>query len=258
MFCNHCGAPNLDTAKFCVKCGQEIQGPAFSGGVPSSHVQPLAAPPMSVAPSVPQTSGLAIGSLICGILGIFFPAAIGAIIMGHLSRSEIKKSQGRLKGAGMALAGMILGYVFICFIPFLIIAAIAIPNLLRARIAANEASAVGSIRTVVKAEFAYAERFPQTGFVCSLKQLGGRGGSPEQAGLIDNALASGQKSGYVYELSGCEDDSPHKRFAVVAYPKLPGQSGQRGFCADESGVIRYLRYERSGSPQECLEVGSPL
>lgn len=206
------------------------------------------------AAGVPRTSGMAIGSLICGIFGIFFPAAIGAIIMGHLSRSEIRKSAGRIKGAGMALAGLILGYMFISVIPLLIIAAIAIPNLLRARIAANEASAVGSVRTVVKAQFSYADTYQNAGFACSLAELGGQGGSQEHAGLIDQGLASGEKNGYLFEVSGCEDQTPHKKFTIVAYPRSSGQSGQRTFCADETGVIRYLR----GDPGTCIEEGAPL
>lgn len=93
-----------------------------------------------MAPVESHTSGKAIASLICGIFFFILPAAIVAVILGHLSCSEIGKSLGRIRGRGLALAGLILGYFGVAFIPFiLIIAAIAIPNLLRARIAANEA-----------------------------------------------------------------------------------------------------------------------
>ena len=78
----------------------------------------------------------------------------------------------------------------------LIIAAIAIPNLLRSRIAANEASAVGSIRTLNTAEVTYASTYPDVGFNV-LANLGGAGGSATGAGLIDAVLASAVKSGYV-------------------------------------------------------------
>src|SRR4051812_14993355 len=79
----------------------------------------------------------------------------------------------------------------------LIIAAIAIPNLLRSRIAANEASAVGSIRTINTSEVTYASTYPNQGFA-TLANLGGAGGSSTGAGLIDSVLASGTKSGYVF------------------------------------------------------------
>src|ERR1051325_2546666 len=74
----------------------------------------------------------------------------------------------------------------------LIIAAIAIPNLLRSKIAANESSAVGSVRTIGTAEVTYASTYPQTGFA-DLSALGGAGGSATGAGLIDAVLASGTK-----------------------------------------------------------------
>src|SRR3954463_14861343 len=81
----------------------------------------------------------------------------------------------------------------------LIIAAIAIPNLLRSRIAANEASAVGSIRTINTSEVTYASTYPNQGFAL-LADLGGAGGSSTGAGLIDSVLASGTKSGYVFSV----------------------------------------------------------
>jgi Domain of unknown function (DUF4190) len=76
-----------------------------------------------------ETSGLAIGSLICGILFFLFPSAIAAIVMGHISRSEIRRAAGRKTGAGMALAGLVLGYVGISVAIVLFLTAIAIPNL---------------------------------------------------------------------------------------------------------------------------------
>src|SRR4051812_3049001 len=82
----------------------------------------------------------------------------------------------------------------------LIIAAIAIPNLLRSRIAANEASAVGSIRTINTSEVTYASTYPNVGFA-TLANLGGSGGSATGAGLVDSVLASGTKSGYVFAVT---------------------------------------------------------
>src|SRR5689334_25096834 len=83
----------------------------------------------------------------------------------------------------------------------LIIAAIAIPNLLRSRIAANEASAVGSIRTINTAEVTYSSTYPDVGFVL-LSSLGGAGGTSGAAGLLDSVLAGGTKSGYTFRVAG--------------------------------------------------------
>jgi prepilin-type N-terminal cleavage/methylation domain-containing protein len=126
----------------------------------------------------------------------------------------------------------------------LIIAAIAIPNLLRSRIAANEASAVGSVRTINTAEITYAATYPDIGFTCTASQLGPpASGTPTStaAGLIDSVLAGGAKSGYNLALSNCTGgtNQPIVTFTVTATPVSDGQTGIRRFCSDQSGVIRY-------------------
>src|ERR1700730_6890384 len=80
----------------------------------------------------------------------------------------------------------------------LIIAAIAIPDLLKSRQAANQASAVASLRTIISAEVTYASTY-NTGYSFFLSQLDGTGPpSMASAGLIDNVLATGAKSGYLF------------------------------------------------------------
>ncbi len=121
----------------------------------------------------------------------------------------------------------------------LIIAAIAIPNLLRSRIAANEASAVGSIRTINTSEVTYASTYPNVGFN-TLDTLGGAGGTSTGAGLIDAVLASGTKSGYVFSVatSGAATNGPSTTYTVIGDPQN-SQTGQRHFFSDQSGVIRF-------------------
>ena len=127
----------------------------------------------------------------------------------------------------------------------LIIAAIAIPNLLRSRIAANEASAVGSVRTINTAEVTYQTTYPAVGFTVTLTDLGGTpavcAGTPTStnACLIDNVLATGPKSGYTFALGGASGAVPEVTYDVTAIPTATGQSGQRSFFSDQSGVIRY-------------------
>ena len=118
----------------------------------------------------------------------------------------------------------------------LIIAAIAIPNLLRSRIAANEASAVGSIRTINTAEVTYASTYPDVGFA-DLASLGGAGGTSTGAGLIDSVLASGTKSGYSFTTS-VTGGTPTTQYTINGDP-VSAQTGQRHFFSDQSGVIRY-------------------
>ena len=109
----------------------------------------------------------------------------------------------------------------------LIIAAIAIPNLLRSRMAANEASAVGSLRTINTAEVTYASTYPAIGF-SSLASLGGTAGgtgTSAAAGLLDSVLASGTKSGYTFTVAvtAGTNNAPNPFYSANANPVLVGQ-----------------------------------
>ena len=252
MFCIRCGHENPAEANVCINCGQPLtaQAARFPGEAPSA-----AAPAGEARTDGKATASLVLGllSLVCGLL-----AGIPAVILGHISLSNIRKSGGRLKGEGIALAGLIMGYISLVAIPFLlIIAAIAIPNLLRSRIAANEASAVGSIRTINTSEITYAASNPQAGFSADLEKLGGSipcNASPTTACLIDPPLASGQRSGYrfTYEAQDTNGDQVLDAYFVQAVPVEPGTTGQRSFCSDESGVIRF------SSPEPCTKDSPPL
>ena len=136
----------------------------------------------------------------------------------------------------------------------LIIAAIAIPNLLRSRIAANEASAVGSIRTINTAEVTYASTYPDIGFA-GLASLGGPSSGTAtsgQAGLIDSVLSSGLKSGYSFTVS-VATGSPATLYIVNGDPVVRGQTGQRSFFSDQSGVIRYNTTAQAGATDSPLQ-----
>jgi type IV pilus assembly protein PilA len=128
----------------------------------------------------------------------------------------------------------------------LIIAAIAIPNLLRSRMAANEASAVGSLRTINTAEVTYSTTYPTVGFG-ALATLGGTAAncagatyaSSAKACLIDDVLATtAVKSGYNFTATA-GTGTPAVTYTSLAVPSVNGQSGQRAFCSDQSGVIRF-------------------
>ncbi len=126
----------------------------------------------------------------------------------------------------------------------LIIAAIAIPNLLRSRIAANQASCVGSLRTLNTAEVTYSSTY-NTGYSATLADLGppAAGSQPTAtaAGLIDEVLAAGNKSGYtlVYT-AGTADSSGHiNTYYAQGNPIDVGQTGQNYYYTDESNVIRF-------------------
>ena len=108
-----------------------------------------------------------------------------------------------------------------------ILAAVAVPNLLKSRSAANEASAIASVRTIVTAQITYSATVGNGSYAADLSEL-------EGSGLIDPALASGSKDGYAFVTVGAGDT-----FTVNADPTEMGSTGDRGFFSDQSGVIRY-------------------
>ncbi len=122
----------------------------------------------------------------------------------------------------------------------LIIASIAIPNLLRARMSANEASAVGAVRAVNTAQISYNSAYPAVGYAATLSVLGGTACSPPSstsACLIDSQLASGTKNGYNYSIAGVEG-TPAGSYQIIAAPSTPNQTGTRYFCSFADTTVR--------------------
>ncbi len=121
-----------------------------------------------------------------------------------------------------------------------IIAAIAIPNLLRSRMTSNEGSAIGTLRTVSTAE----QQFQAAGVVPFASGMGQYGTLPQLGAqnppFVDNVLAAGVKHGYVYvAVAGGVDGSP--TYTANADPVQMGASGNRGFFTDQSGVVRFAQ-----------------
>jgi hypothetical protein len=179
--------------------------------------------------SEPQTDGKAIGSLVCGIASVTIfsiIAGIPAIILGHLSRSDIRKSEGRLKGERLALAGLIMGYVSLAIIPLiLIIAAIAIPRLISGQQAAHEAAAVSTLWRISTAEETYKST------------SNGRFG--QITDLIDKDLLEpdmrGTVSGYSFTV---KVSAAGNEFTATAEPAASGQ-GRYGYFITTDGEVRY-------------------
>ncbi len=124
----------------------------------------------------------------------------------------------------------------------LIIAAIAIPNLMRAKMSANQASAVGSLRTIVTAETDYEKNYQAVGYSAALIDMAGAYGvatDATHAHLIDTQLGSGTKSGYTVTAVATGGAVPTTGFFAKAIPVTVGTTGQLSYCTDESGAIRY-------------------
>ncbi len=122
----------------------------------------------------------------------------------------------------------------------LIIAAIAIPNLLKSRIAANQASAVGSLRTMNTSEVTYASTYP-TGYSPDLVSLGppaSGNASATSAGLIDSVLAAGVKSGYSFTYATSVTGGRYDTYTINANPSTAGTTGTNYYFTDQTNVIR--------------------
>jgi type IV pilus assembly protein PilA len=154
----------------------------------------------------------------------------------------------------------------------LVVAAIAIPNLLRSKIAANEATAVGSIRTVNTAQVVYATTYPKKGYAPNLAALGPDPRGPntysaDHAGLIDEILANESctadawctKSGFHFKITAVCKQHRCEEYVVLASP-IGANTGTRSFCSTSDGVIHYKTSPpliSAASVSEC-RAWSPL
>ncbi len=175
-----------------------------------------------------KTLGIAIASLVLGclllipLLGVL--CSLAALILGIVSLVKISKNKETLKGKGLAIAGIVLGSIGILIIPIIaMLAAIAIPNLVRARSVAQESAAASTMHTIVVAEVAY--RSENESFA-SLPRL-----AKENPPYIDETLGSGKKMGYRFNVGRFNPEY----FYATAVPQegYPGHS----FYIDEDGIL---------------------
>ena len=139
-----------------------------------------------------------------------------------------RNAEQRKRARGFSLIELLVVVAII-----LIIAAIAIPNLIKAKISANEAAAASCIHAINTAEITYQSANPTIGFSALLSDLGPAGG-----GYLDAVLAGGQKSGYQYTYAP-NGTTPYLQYTLTADPLTRGVTGQRGFYSDQSNVTRY-------------------
>jgi type IV pilus assembly protein PilA len=162
---------------------------------------------------------------------------------------------GRQKQNGFSLIELLIVVAII-----LIIAAIAIPNLLRARIASNESSAVASVRTINTAMISYNSTYPTVGFAANLTRLAGTCTgttipTSATACLIDSQLASGTKSGYSFVAVG-SGGPPDSTYYVYANPLSVNTTGVRSFCSVPDAVVRYT--STGTAMTTCAGTETPL
>jgi type IV pilus assembly protein PilA len=129
----------------------------------------------------------------------------------------------------------------------IILMLIAIPNFISMKAQADETSAIQSLRAIYQAQIQYQTDFPANGFACSLTALGGNAsaGAPsaQAAQVLQGDLATGQKSGYTFNIVNCvkvnvNNQDMYTSYEATAVPQSIGKSGHRGFCIDQAGEIK--------------------
>jgi Domain of unknown function (DUF4190) len=226
--CTNCRGNLADFVPLCPYCGV------------SQPVPQMAMAQQEWAP--PQNSNKAIVSLVCGVLFWCAPASIAAIILGHLALVDIKRSANRMTGHGMAIAGLVMGYLGIALTTMYIVFAVFMFRTTLGRdIPANETAAIATMRTYDQALKAYAAKCPQQGYPATLLPLGPGSGNCTRANLTDARLAVPLpvRRGYMFQYTpGVNGSEQIREFALVARPVQPNLTGKRFFFLDEEGVIR--------------------
>jgi type IV pilus assembly protein PilA len=148
---------------------------------------------------------------------------------------------------GVTPNGFTLMELLIVIAIILILMLMAIPTIGSLKKKANETSAINSVQTINKAEIQYQSTFPANGYACSLQALGGdpAAGAPSttSAQILQPDLASGDKSGYIFNITNCtkvtiNGQDRYTGYTVTAVPETVGKTGDRGFCSDQFGTLK--------------------
>lgn len=159
------------------------------------------------------------------------------------SAARLSRRSRSAKSNGFTLMELLIVMAIIA-----ILMLIAIPTMGNMKRYADETSAQASIRAINMAESQYESTYPANGYACSLQALGGdpKSGSPSptNAQMIQSDLTSGVKSGYQFAIGNCTKVNNNGTdritgYTVTATPLTVGQTGNRSFCSDQFGSIKY-------------------
>jgi hypothetical protein len=216
--CSNCGTELAPKAAYCSQCG--------------SSVKTDASYPAEARPKAPaQTDVRALISFGLGLLAMMplsVFAGIPAIVFGHVARSAIRRRQDSRRGAGLALAGLVLGYVSLAALPVVVVIYRAIPRVYRARIAGNQTSALNTLRTINTAAATYQvenKLYPE-----SLETLGQASLTPLDAGLTSSGIQDGYRFTY--------KPSTSRNSYILRADPVSLVNGELHFYSDATGVVR--------------------
>jgi len=213
---------------------------------PSSGAAQVFAPPVPGSPithSQPSsTCGLSIASLVCGLLGFvsFGLTSIGAIITGHISLSRIKKSAGALSGRGMAIAGLIIGYLVFALTLLAVVASLMLPVFMKTSQAGNQIKAVSNAKQIIIGMKMYAAdhdgNYPPT-----LDALVEEGILPDQRIFEFPPAMNVPGQGWEYLGAGHGDSSPGN---LIVLRSKKADSSKKFIIARSDGSVEAVRESR--------------
>ena len=163
---------------------------------------------------------------------------------GYVCAMPTVRKTGYIKTGTGKSSGFSLVEVLLVVMVIVIIAAIAIPNLVHGKMRANEAAAVASMQTIHTAEVLYFNTYPEIGYSSSLANLGSNGSDCEKPTstnaclIMDDVLTSGLKSGYVFEIVG-DGNKPTASYTASASP-ASGVSGRCTIAANQTGEMHFF------------------
>jgi type IV pilus assembly protein PilA len=172
-----------------------------------------------------------------------------SIVRDPVCNEDSRKADDSLPDTGITSSesGFTLMELLIVISIMLILMLIAIPNFAGMKMQANETSAIQSLRAIYESQIQYQTTYPANGFACSLQALGGdpKAGapSPQSAQLLQGDLASGQKSGYTFNIVNCtkvtvNNQDMYTGYEITAVPQAVGKTGHSGFCIDQQGEVK--------------------
>lgn len=246
MLCSQCGFDNPENSSSCKSCSREID-PAASSSFDTTGW-------LAGESSSSKTSRLALASLGLGMISVFPPAGLAAVVLGHASLAGIRQSNGNLRGCDVARLALICGYLGLAIFSVVLLAAswylelpvrallFSTPEFVTPASALssrppdpgsslNEMHAMNALLQVNVAETVHYHTYPELGYACDLKKLKG-------TGLANDTENVAAQNGYSLLIDSC-DRSPSGKvitYQALAIPTMTRDA--RVYCTDRTGIIR--------------------
>lgn len=283
MICPNCGHHNPQGRKYCRSCTK-----ALSAEASLKPVAPVSAPPDQYPSVAPRMNKMAVASVAFSFLALLPPFGLAAVVLGHMARSRIAKSEGREKGTGIAFAGLILGYGQLAIFGILMMGALGLVNEFRGdlrkdpdtraalidriahgdpyevtpqRTARQVQTAIQMIHLIQAKETEYIGDHPDEGYACVMYKLGAFAGGNDRSQWSELDTLSAQ-SHYDSKFFGCGQVPlavPGTQFYRILFtPESEGNGPEApNFCLDQSdGIVQYSAAESNDAWGEMTRPGN--